>query len=139
MSKVNDYLTEYETQEQGREKRLHRKVIKTAMDRMRRALRIEMAKGKLDQDMRDKLIMSPVEFLSRTYVKVSLVKLYRRYRNVRLQALSECLAVVKKGRTQQENADAILEKIKEAGMAHKTSVEKEKLKEEAKKCAAFSG
>ena len=105
------YQAEFEEEEKLRQKRLHTRVIKKAMDNLRRALRMEITKKELSDEHKDRFIMTPLDFISRSYVKLSIVGLYRRYRQIRIQALTECLAIVGQGNTKKENLEAIRNKI----------------------------
>jgi hypothetical protein len=133
-SKQDKRLSEYWREEVIREERLHTQVIKQVMDKLRRALRLEVSRGELTDERKDKLIMTPRDFLARSYVKMSIVNLYRRYRRIRIQALTECLTIVGNGNNRDENLEEIRAKIMEAGEAHKAS----KLREiKENKCAAY--
>jgi len=133
---IRDYYGEWDAEEIKRQKRLHTLYIKRVMDNLRKALRIEVVqKEELTDGQRKRFIMTPLEFISRSFVKISLADLYRRYRHVRIQALTECIAIVGNGTTQEANMAAIREKIVEVGEAHKAS--KQNLQESKKnKCAA---
>ena len=130
-----DYVAEYYEEETQRENRLHTRVIKTTMDRLRRALRMEVSRGKISPPIKDRFIMTPLKFLSKSYTKINLEALYRRYRQIRIQALTECLAIVGQGGSRDENIAAIREKIVQSGEAHRTSQKREDRKNN--KCAAY--
>lgn len=128
-----DYQTRYFKEETEREARLHTEVIKRTVDKMRRALRMEVSRGELSPPIRDKFIITPLEFLSKAYTKINLEMLYRRYRHVRIQALTECLGIVGAGGTREENLENIKKKIVKCGEAYKASKKREESKS---KCAA---
>lgn len=131
-----DYQSDFLQEEKAREERLHLRVIKTTMNKLRRALRMEVLKGEeISEGHRDRFILTPLEFMSKAFVKISLTNLYRRYRQIRIQALTECLAIVGSGSSRDENLEAIRAKICELGMAHKASIEREESKKN--KCAAY--
>lgn len=125
---LTDYYNEWTIKEAKKLERLHNMHTKRVMDNLRRALKIEAIHDKpLTDKQRGKLIMEPLEYISKSYVKISLADLYRRYRQIRMQALTESLAIVGNGTSQQQNLNAIREKIVEMGEAHKAS--KQRFKE----------
>lgn len=125
MMPIGGYETEFLKEEAIRQERLHTRVIKKQVDRLRRALRMEISRGEeLSLAHKDKFIMTPLEFISKSYTKISLANLYRRYRQIRIQALTECLAIVGQGGQREENKDAIRAKIHELGTAHKASAKR---------------
>ena len=131
---VPDLYSTWWVEEIRRQERLHVMHIKKAMDNLRRALRAEVKSGKeLTEKQRSQLIMDPLEFISKTYVKISLADLYRRYRGVRIRALTECLAVVGNGTTQEANMKGIRDKIIVCGEAHKDSQRRHKQAKEERK------
>ena len=70
--------------------------------------------------------MTPLDLIERSFVRISLAFLYRRYRQIRIQALTECLCIA---HTKDKKEDLIKEiklKILEAGTAHKESKERAK-------------
>ncbi len=122
----NKQISDYRKQENEREERLHDRFIKLAMDRLRRALTIEYFKKEISAAIKKRLIMSPLEFLGKSYIKLSLADLYRRYRHVRIQSLSEALAIAGTSETREETMEKIREMIKEVGEAHQESKKREK-------------
>jgi hypothetical protein len=134
-----DYYNQEKSEDALRNRRLHDRHIKITMDKLRLFLRVEARNLNLSEKQKNVLIMDPVEFLSKTFLKISLVNLYRRYRQVRMQALTECLSIVGTGKTQEDNLESIRNKIIECGQAHKDSLARENQNKIKSATAMFRG
>ena len=108
------------------DERRHERFLASVMKRVRMAVRIENKKGRLSPVMQEKYLITPAELLEKCIVRISVATLYRKYRGIYIQALTEALAMVEQYDSKDELLKQLRHKIIEAGVAEKDS-KREKL------------
>lgn len=96
--KLSKRAKQHLQREHDRNERIFIKLKESTAAKAKNFIQIEINRGgkALPPQAREQMILKPIEFMDRSYVKMSILGLYRRYRDVRLAALQEALYVVMK-------------------------------------------
>lgn len=91
------------------------------MSKLKWVLALEARRGgkRIPPLFRIKYLVTPEQYMRKAFVKLSLASLYRRYRQVRMDALTECLCIAHKETDRDVLVAKIRDKIIEIGTAHK--------------------
>jgi len=132
MDMGNQIREKFLKEENDRDERVQNKFFKMIMDRYRRVLNTEYSGHTTSEKMRKRLIMEPLDLMERSFVRISLAYLYRRYRQIRIQALTEAISIVHTEGQRDDAIRKIRDKIIEIGVAHKESKERQKQEKQEK-------
>lgn len=115
-----DIHAKYIEEEIKRDEEISNKFFKGLVKKLRKIIDWEIKKGKeIPSLYKLKYLVSSEEFLRRCFVRISLASLYRRYRQIRLDALTECICIAHQENNKDELIKKIRNKIIEVGEVHK--------------------
>ncbi len=121
-----DYIKKENAEQKRLAEHQHKQECNRIMRRLRIVLKRENEGKTVSENAKRKFLLTPLDLIERSFVKISLAFLYRRYRAVRIQALTECLTIAYTKNKKEELINEIKIKIIEAGQAHKDSKERDK-------------
>lgn len=125
---IKKLADELNNKEIEKDKVIHVTRCRTVIRKMKKLITAEKKGLHLSDEKVDKFIMTPLEFMETAFVRISWRNLYRRYRQVRIMALTECLTIVNKAKSAEEAQKEIRDKLIELGQAQKLSQDLEKVK-----------
>jgi len=119
-------LDDMRKEENSRDDRLHSRLC-DSIKKKSFNVAIAQAKGKnVSQKMYDKFMITPIGFLERSYVRVSLTSLYRRYRQIEMKVLVEVLGILGRSDTIDEARRIVHERLVATSKMHIASRERRK-------------
>jgi len=100
---------------------LHEKCLDTIFRRAQLLINKENEKGRVPPVFRSKYMLDPIGVFEKSFVRISMTSLYRRYRGIYIYSLTEALAIVQKYESKEEILEHLRAKLIEAGTAEKES------------------
>jgi len=119
-------LNEIREEENKREERLFKRFTDTIKRRAFNVVMAEYRGKKLPEKVYKKYMITPEEFLNRSFTKISIASLYRRYRQVELKTLVRCLGIVGRSDTLEQAKREIALELQRIGESHKDSKSRRK-------------
>jgi hypothetical protein len=112
-------LSEQNNKASEAEERRNRVIVNTASRRLLLLVKQENSRGGVPSVFRDNFLMTTEELLDKMSVRMSVKKLYGRYRGIYLHALADALAIVMAENTKDGAKNAIIDRLVELGTIEK--------------------
>lgn len=123
LSAKEKIMAEHMKDESDRDAGIHKTYVDYVMGKLKLCVRSESRNGKLPLFMKEKYLITSEEYLNKSFVRISMGNLYRRYRQIRLQALIEVLGIANIETNQNELCNQIRALVIECGKPQKQSKE----------------
>lgn len=102
------------------DKRAHERYINIVLNRLRLLVNKENDRGgHVAPIMRKRFMTTPREIYEKSFVRISIASLYRRYRGIYINGLTEALAIAQQCNSKEEMISKLRHKIIDAGTVEK--------------------